>query len=333
MTGPWKLSVAGSTLLVLAACGGGGGSQQDASPSVESSAEPTAGGGSLEAQIARAATSFQASVDAVVVRRARALAERSEAADRYNESTGSAEKAAFEDLKDSCGPVRDAYDAFAVSVREAKFSEADKPDVDKVIAATGSLVSVLGKYADAKDSAAIKAINEEEVPLTEEWSKSVDALATRLGARGLPGNVPAVPSGERMKTSEFSLVVPTGMEGHPSITLHISTPDEIVAINAGAVLDADGNPMTTGLAATAEDACVRATKEMQGVDRKGISDLQVGPESGKTCIHDLPGGTAEQTVIVSHGGKIYVFSLNAPKDKFDDYDDEFKSVLDSVTFP
>jgi hypothetical protein len=324
-----KLLVAGLAVgLTLSACGGSSGDPEGQAARDTTSGSPVA----LEGQVASAANAFQGALDDVVAKRGEAQAARADASNRYNETEGTERDLALTAIKTACSTIRTAYFDFDAALRAASFADDDRADVNAVLAETGELISILDGYQGAADGEAFKAINDKEVAATAEWERAVDALATRLGARGMPGAAPEVPAGQRAGTGEYSMVVPAGLVGHASSTLHFVNSDETVAISTGTLYDAEGNPATGDLGAAAEASCAAAAQKWEAARRDGLTDETYGPHSGKACTLDYPDGNAEKTVYLADGDKIYSFSLNAPKDAFDGVADEFRAALESLTF-
>jgi hypothetical protein len=189
----WWRTLATAAAIGLTATGCGGDDEVPPPAADLPSVTPSPG-----ASAAPAAQAFQAALDQLVIDRALARTDRAEAAAEFNRE-GSDRPKAMEDVKAACAQLLNVHTAFDEAMRQITWEEPVKGDADAVLGATGTLLGVFAKYAEATATEQFTQLNSDEQVAHAIWEQAVAALAAALGTRGIaPGEVspapPATPS-------------------------------------------------------------------------------------------------------------------------------------------
>lgn len=204
------LAVAAAVGLSAAACGGG-----DDNGPPPASALPTTSP-SPGASAAPAAAAFQAALDKLVVDRALARTERAEAAAEFNRE-GSDRPKAMDAVKAACAKLLQVHTGFDEAMRQITWEEPAKGDADAVLGATGTLLGVLAKYAEATATEQFKQLNSDEQVANAVFEQTIAALAATLGTRGIgPGAAPATPAPTATGTTGTTEAPSTAPSADPS---------------------------------------------------------------------------------------------------------------------
>jgi hypothetical protein len=184
----WRaLVLAAAVGLTATGCG-----DDDASPPPASAAPSTTP--SPGASAAPAAVAFQSALDRLVIDRAIARTDRAEAAAEFNRE-GSDRPKAMEDVKAACARLLNVHTGFDEAMRQIAWEEPAKGDADAVLGATGTLLGVFAKYAEATATEQFAQLNSDEQVANDVWEQTVAALAQTLGTRGIGPAPTATPSG------------------------------------------------------------------------------------------------------------------------------------------